>query len=78
MSISAVTTRWNTRGGRENTDERAHRLVSEKTELGREKDHIRKALRVNGYPDWMLADSWMSGQCDPGQEEREDVREGGG
>ena len=52
------------------------RLVSEETELGREKDHIRKALRVNRYPDWMLADSRMSDQCDPGQEEREDVRKG--
>ena len=43
---------------------RTDRLVSEETELGREKDHIMKALKVNGYPDWMLADSWMSDQCD--------------
>ena len=36
---------------------RADRLVSEKTELEKEKDHIRKALKVNGYLDWMLADA---------------------
>ena len=35
---------------------RADKLVSEETELGREKGHIGKALKVNGYPDWMLAD----------------------
>ena len=34
-------------------------LVSEETELGRGNDHIRKALKVNRYLDWMLADSWM-------------------
>ena len=55
---------------------RADRLVSEDTESGREKDHIRKALRLNGYLDWMLADSQMSDQCHPGQEVSEDVREG--
>ena len=54
----------------------ADRLVSEDTELGREKDHIRKTLTVNGYPDWMLADSWMSDQWDPGQEEEKEVKEG--
>ena len=33
---------------------RADRLVTEETELEKEKDHTRKALKVNGYPDWML------------------------
>ena len=42
----------------------ADRLVSEETEFGKEKDHIRKALRMNGYLDWMLADSQMFDQCD--------------
>ena len=32
---------------------RVDRLVSDETELRRE-DHIRKALQVNTYPDWML------------------------
>ena len=54
----------------------AARFVSEETELEREKEHIRNALKVNGYPDWMLEESWMSDQLDPGQEEEEDVREG--
>ena len=36
---------------------RADRLVSDVTELVREKEHIRKALYVNGYLDWMLVDS---------------------
>ena len=30
---------------------RVDRLVSEETELGMEKGHIRKLLQVNGYPD---------------------------
>ena len=55
---------------------RADRLVSDKNELEKEKEHIMKALQVNGYPDWMLADSWVSDQLDPGQEEGEQVREG--
>ena len=55
---------------------RANILVSEETELEMEKKHIRKALKVNGYPDWMLADFPMSDYLDPGQEENEDVREG--
>ena len=42
--------------------------------MGREKDYTQKALRVNGYPDRMLADFRMSDQCDPGLEEQE-VRE---
>ena len=54
---------------------RADRLVSNETELGREKEHIRKSLQVNGYPDCMLADSRMSDQLEPGQEEEEDVKE---
>ena len=36
---------------------RADRLVSKETELGREKDHIRQALKVNGYLDWMVVDA---------------------
>ena len=55
---------------------RVDRLVSDETELGREKKHIRKALQVNGYPDWMLVDSRMSDQLYPGQEEEVDVKEG--
>ena len=55
---------------------RADRLLSEETELRSEKDHIRKALKVNRYHDWMLADSQISNQCEPEQEEREDVKEG--
>ena len=55
---------------------RADRLVSDEMELGMEKEHIRKALQVNGYPDWMLADSRMSDQLYPGQEEEEEVKEG--
>ena len=54
----------------------ADRLVSEETELGNEKDHIRQVLKVNGYPDWMLVDSRMSDQWDPREEEEEEVREG--
>ena len=54
---------------------RADRLVSEETELGRERDHIRQALKVNGYPDWMLVDSRMSDQWDSVEEE-EDGRDG--
>ena len=42
---------------------RAKKLVNDETELGREKDHIRKELQVNGYPDQ------ISDQLDPGQEE---------
>ena len=49
---------------------RADRLVSDETELGREKEHITKALQLNGYQDWMLVDSWVSDKLDPGQEER--------
>ena len=51
---------------------RADILGSEETELEKEKDHIKKELKVNGYPDWMLVDSWMSDQCDPEQEEGQD------
>ena len=40
-----------------------NRLVTDESELGREKEHTRK--------DWMLADSHMSDQSDPGQEEEE-------
>ena len=49
---------------------KADRLVSEKTELGREKDHIRQALKVNGYPDWMLLDSQLSDQWDTERKRR--------
>ena len=57
--------------------DRADRMmVTDETELGREKEHIRKALKVNGYLDWMLADSQLSDQLYPGQEEDEDVKEG--
>ena len=45
---------------------RADRMVSDGIELGREKDHMRKALQVNGYLDWMLADARMLDQLDPG------------
>ena len=45
------------------------------TELGREKEHIRKPLQVNGYPDCMLADSLLSDKLDPEQEE-EELKEG--
>ena len=55
---------------------RADRLVSDETELGREKEHIRKALEVNGYLDWMLVDVWVSDQLDPGEEDWEEVNEG--
>ena len=34
---------------------RPDRLVSEETELEKEKDNIRKALKINEYPDWMLS-----------------------
>ena len=47
---------------------RVDRLVSEETELGREKEHIRNALHVNGYLDWMLADSCASNESDSVQE----------
>ena len=52
------------------------RLVSDETELGREKDHIMKALQVNCSPDWMLTYAWMSDQLNPGQEEGVDGIEG--
>ena len=55
---------------------RADRLVNDETELWREKEHIRKALQVNGYPGWMLVDCRVSDQLDPGQEEREDGKQG--
>ena len=55
---------------------RADRLVSDDTELGREKEHTRKALQVNVYLDWMLADSRASDQLHSGQEEGEEVRVG--
>ena len=51
---------------------RADRLVSEEAELEKKKDHITKALKVNGYPDWMLADTRVSDQCNLGQEEGQD------
>ena len=54
----------------------ADRLVRDETELRWEKDHIRKALQVNGYLDWMLADDRMSDQLDPGQDEGVDGTEG--
>ena len=58
---------------------RADRLVSDETELGKETEHIRKALQVNSYPDWMLVDSQLSDQLDPEQEEgRGYQREGRG
>ena len=44
---------------------RVDRLVSDETELQREKYHIRKTLQVNDYPDWMMADNRMSDQLDP-------------
>ena len=44
--------------------------------MGREQDHIRKALQVNGYPYRMLADAQMSDQLDPGQDEGVDGTEG--
>ena len=50
---------------------RADRLVSYEPELGWEKENIRKVLLGNVYPDWMLVDSQMSDQLDPGQEEEE-------
>ena len=53
ISISAVTTRCNTR--EESLMNRVDRFVSDETELGREKEHIRKALQVNGYPDWKVS-----------------------
>ena len=43
---------------------RTDRLVSDETELGWGKEHIRKALQVNGYPDWMLADLHVPNQMD--------------
>ena len=55
---------------------RADRLIGEATELGTERDHIRQAFKVNGYPDWMLVDSQMFDHCDPREEEEEDRREG--
>ena len=33
---------------------RANKLVSDPDELLKEKEHVRKALRANGYPEWML------------------------
>ena len=48
---------------------RVDRLMSDETELMREKERIRKALQVNGYPDWMLADSLMSDHSYQGHEE---------
>ena len=45
---------------------RVDRLVSDETELGRDKEHIRKTLEVNGYLNWTLADSRMADQLDPG------------
>ena len=54
---------------------RSDRLVSDKTELGRDKVHVRNALQVNSYPDWMLTDSQMSDPLDPGQEEGEGEEE---
>ena len=55
---------------------RADRLVSDETELQREKDYIRKALQVNGYPDCMIEDNQMSDQLDPAQDEGIDGTEG--
>ena len=49
--------------------DRVDRLVSDETELERDNDHIRKALQVNRYPNWLLADTRMSDQLDPGREE---------
>ena len=51
---------------------RVDRLVSDETEFRREKDHIRKALQVNSYPDWMLVDDQMSYKSDPAQGEEVD------
>ena len=53
---------------------RVDRLVSDETELGRDKEHKRKALQVNGYPNWTLADSGMADQLDAGQEEGEEEK----
>ena len=55
---------------------RGDRLVSDETELGREKDDIRKSLQVNGYLDWMFVDAQMVDQLDPGKDERMDGTEG--
>ena len=54
---------------------RVDRLVSDETELGREKEHIRKALQVNGYSDWMLGDLHVSDHLDPVQEDGEEEKE---
>ena len=54
---------------------RADRLVSGETELKKEREHIRKALQINGYPDWMLGDSWLADQQNPGVEENEEGKE---
>ena len=50
--------------------------MSDETELRREKDYIRKALQVNSYPDWMLADNRTSDQLDPPQDKEVDRTEG--
>ena len=57
---------------------RADRLVSDQTEFGREKEHTRKALKVNEYLDWVLAISHLSDQLDSvhdGAEEEKGVEE---
>ena len=48
--------------------------MNDKTELMWDKDPIRKALQVNGYPDWMLAEPCVSDHLDQLQEEREEER----
>ncbi len=35
---------------------RAESIVSKEEELKEEKHHIREALRLNGYPDWIIDD----------------------
>ena len=55
---------------------RADRLVSDKTELRTEKDDIKKALQVNGYMDWMMADDRMLDQLDQTQDTGADGAEG--
>ena len=54
---------------------RVDRLVSDETQLRREKDHIRKALQVNRYLDWMMADNRMLDQLDPAQDQGVDGTE---
>ena len=54
--------------------QQAETVVSDMDERQQERDHIRNALGVNGYPDWMLAEKKEGGVDKETQEDTEEAK----